>query len=146
MTHADIARHFVESNDDFVAIYDVDGCPIASFVGTRWSIRNNVLLLRKAVRDFLDELFHRYPEPEEGKPDYRLKLKSANYADSVAREVRPLLPPVHSSTFDRDPYLLGLPAGHVVDLQTSVIRTATRADGLTKAHQRNAGEDADRTV
>jgi P4 family phage/plasmid primase-like protien len=132
MTHADIARHFVESNDDFVAIYDVDGRPIASFVTTRWDIRNDTHLLRKAVRDFLDELFHRYPNPEEGKPDYRLKLKSANFADSVTREVRPLLPPVHSSTFDRDPYLLGLPAGNVVDLRTSVIRPVTREDGLTR--------------
>ena len=132
MTHADIARHFVESNDDFVSIYDLDGRPLASFVGTRWDIRNDVHLLRKAVRDFLDELFHRYPLPEEGKPDYRLKLKSANYADSVTREVRPLLPPVHSSTFDRNPYLLGLPGGYVVELDTSVIRTVRREDGLTK--------------
>src|SRR5207302_10468536 len=109
MTHADIAAAFVESNDDFVAVYDLPGRPMAAWVQTRWDTTNDVNLLRKAIRDFLEELFHRYPRPEEGsKKDYRLALKSANFADSVLREVRPILPPVRSDSFDRDPYLLGL--------------------------------------
>jgi putative DNA primase/helicase len=132
MTHADIASAFVESNDDFVAVYDLPGRPMASWVQTRWDTSNDAHLLRKAVRDFLEELFHRYPKPEDEKKDYRRALKSANFADSVLREVRPLLPPVRSDSFDRDPYLLGLPGGFVIELKTGAIRPMRREDGITR--------------
>ena len=133
MTHADIATSFISENDNFVAVYDLPGRPIGAFVKTRWDTSDDSQLLRKAVRDYLDELYHRYPKPEEGeKKDPRRLLKSANFADSAMREVRPMLPPVHSSTFDRDPFLLGLPGGFVAELKTGTIRQMRREDGITR--------------
>lgn len=133
MTHADIATGFIAENDSFVAVYDLPGRPIAAFVGTRWDTSDDSQLLRRAVRDYLDELYHRYPKPEDpDKKDPRRALKSANFADSVMREVRPLLPPVHSSTFDREPFLLGLPGGSVAELRTGTVRPMRREDGITR--------------
>lgn len=138
MSHADIGRYFVESTDDFVAVYDLPDRPIGCWVGTRWDICYDTHLLRRAVRDCLDELFRRYPEPpepEEGKKapvDYRLRLKTAMFADSVLREARELLPAVRCDAFDINPHLLGLPTGFVAELATGTIRRLTREDALTR--------------
>jgi hypothetical protein len=84
MTHADIARDFIAENEDFCTVYNAPRSPIAAWVGTRWDVGDDGgRLLRKAVRAHLDALYHRYPEPEEGKRDYRLILLSAPFATNV---------------------------------------------------------------
>lgn len=133
MTHADIARDFIAENEDFCTVYNAPHSPIAAWVGTRWDIGDDGgRLLRKAVRTHLDALYHRYPEPEEGKRDYRLILLSAPFATNVLAEVRPLLPPVRHEEFDSDVYGLGLPGARVVDLRTGKVRPMEREDCITK--------------
>jgi putative DNA primase/helicase len=88
--------------------------------------------LRKAIRSHLDALYHRYPEPEEGKKDYRLILLSAPFATNVLTEVRPSLPPVRREEFDADVYSLGLPGARMVDLQSGKVRPMQREDCITK--------------
>jgi P4 family phage/plasmid primase-like protien len=133
MTHADIARDFIADNEDFCTVYNAPHSPIAAWVGTRWDIGDDgSRLLRKAVRAHLDALYHRYPEPEEGKRDNRLILLSAPFATNVLTEVRPLLPPVRHEEFDSDVYALGLPGARVVDLRTGKVRPMEREDCITK--------------
>jgi len=133
MTHADIARDFIAENEDFCTVYNAPRSPIAAWVGTRWDVGDDgCRLLRKAVRAHLDALYHRYPEPEEGKRDYRLILLSAPFATNVLAEVRPLLPPVRHEEFDSDVYALGLPGARVVDLQSGKVRPMEREDCITK--------------
>ncbi len=127
MTHADIARGFVAENEDFCTVYNAPRSPIVAWVGTRWDIGDDgSRLLRKAVRTHLDELYRRYPEPEEGKKDYRLALLSAPFATNVLTEVRPLLPPVRREEFDSDVYALGLP----VRFQSSEISLSSTVQSL----------------
>jgi len=133
MTHADIAQDFIAENEDFCTVYNAPRSPTAAWVGTRWDVGDDGgRLLRKAVRAHLDALYHRYPEPEEGKRDYRLILLSAPFATNVLTEVRPLLPPVRREEFDSDVYALGLPGARVVDLQSGKVRPMQREDCITK--------------
>jgi P4 family phage/plasmid primase-like protien len=133
MTHADIARDFIAENEDFCTVYNAPRSPIAAWVGTRWDVGDDgSRLLRKAIRAHLDALYRRYPEPEEGKRDYRLTLLSAPFATNVLTEVRPLLPPVRREEFDADVHVLGLPGARVVDLRTGKVRPMVREDCLTK--------------
>jgi putative DNA primase/helicase len=74
----------------------------------------------------------RYPEPEEGKKDYRLILLSAPFATNVLTEVRPLLPPVRREEFDADVYSLGLPGARIVNLRTGKVSPMRREDCITK--------------
>jgi hypothetical protein len=134
MTHSDIARDFIAENEDFCTVYNATGSPIAAWVGTRWDIGDDGnRLLRGVIRNHLDGLYHRYPEPEEGKKDHRLQLLSAPFATNVLTEVRPLLPPVRREELDSDVYSLGIPGARVVDLRTGSLPPMQREDCITKS-------------
>ena len=85
MTHRDVARAFVEQHDDFLTVYDDEGKNGSVVAGSRWRTddpRDNNL--RRAVGSYLDELFERYPAPEDkDKRDPRLRLKDHSFTSGV---------------------------------------------------------------
>jgi len=136
MTHSDIARQFVEEHDDFVRVYDKENETGVWMPGTRWQIGDRGdALLRMSIRRYLDELYQRYPAPEENKRDYRLSLKQASFLSGVLSEVKPWLPPKSERDFDSHPDLLPLVNGLVSDLQAGKLRTMQREDCQTKRVQ-----------
>jgi len=133
MTHSDIARAFVELHDGFVRIYDLDNATGVWIPGKRWALGDSGdALLRMAIRRYLDELYERYPEPEDGQRDTRRALKQAAFVSGVLSEVKPWLPPKLSRDFDADPAILPLPDGAVAELRTGVIRPMQREDCQTR--------------
>ena len=132
MTHRDVARAFVEQHDDFLTIYDDEGKTAVWLPGTRWRTddpRDNNL--RRAVGSYLDELFERYPAPED-KRDPRLRLKDHSFTSGVIGELRSLLPPVSIDSFDRDPTILPLPDGMVANVTKGTVRPMLREDCQSK--------------
>ena len=84
MTHSDIARDFVRAHDDFVSIYDRANETGVWLPATHWKLEDSKdANLRRAIRRHLDDLFQRYPEPEEGKRDPRRALKQATFVTGV---------------------------------------------------------------
>jgi P4 family phage/plasmid primase-like protien len=133
MTHSDIARRFVETHDDFVRLYDLENATGVWIQGKRWALGDpGDALLRKAIRQYLDELHDRYSPPEPGKNDPRRVLKQAAFVNGVLSEVKPWLPPKSCRDFDTDPALLPLPDGMVADLRYGTIRDMRREDCQTK--------------
>jgi P4 family phage/plasmid primase-like protien len=133
MTHSDIARSFIEAHDDFVRIYDLDNPTGVWMPSLRWTLSDpNDVLLRRAIRQYLDELFAQYNPPEPGKNDSRRALKQAAFVSGVLAEVKPWLPPKSSLDFDTDASILPLPNGRVADLRRAVIREMRREDLQTK--------------
>lgn len=133
MTHSDIARQFIEEHDDFVRIYDMDNATGVWLPGVRWHLGDaGDALLRVSIRRYLDDLYSRYPPPEQGKRDYRLALKQAAFVSGVLSECKPWLPPKASRDFDADPTILPLPSGKVADLRRGLIREMLREDCQTK--------------
>jgi P4 family phage/plasmid primase-like protien len=133
MTHSDIARRFVETHDDFVRLYDMSNETGVWIPGKRWALGDpNDALLRKAIRQYVDELHDRYSPPEPGKNDPRRVLKQAAFVSGVLAEVKPWLPPKSCRDFDTDPAILPLPDGKVADLRCGVIRDMVREDCQTK--------------
>jgi P4 family phage/plasmid primase-like protien len=131
IAHATLAAAFLEDNHDFVAVYDAPGRPIAQWVKTRWDISGDDTILQRAVADYLKKLHDRYPAPKSG-PDSRMRLYDTPFLGGVVRCVKLYLPPINAAVFDRDPYLLGLPGGRVIDLRTSSIREMLRADYISQ--------------
>jgi P4 family phage/plasmid primase-like protien len=133
MTHSDIARRFVETHDDFVRLYDMNNETGVWIQGKRWALADpNDALLRKAIRQYVDELHDRYSPPDPGKNDPRRVLKQAAFVSGVLAEVKPWLPPKSCRDFDTDPAILPLPDGKVADLRRGVIRDMVRDDCQTK--------------
>jgi P4 family phage/plasmid primase-like protien len=133
MTHSDVARRFVETHDDFVRIYDLDNATGVWISGKRWALNDpGDALLRKAIRQYLDELHDKYTAPEPGKNDPRRALKQAAFVSGVLSEVKPWLPPKSCRDFDIDTAILPLPDGKVADLRQGLIRTMHREDCQTK--------------
>jgi P4 family phage/plasmid primase-like protien len=133
MTHSDIARRFVETHDDFVRLYDMDNATGVSIAGKRSALGDpGDALLRKAIRQYVDELHDRYSPPEPQKNDPRRVLKQAAFVSGVLAEVKPWLPPKSCRDFDTDPAILPLPDGKVADLRSGVIRDMVREDCQTK--------------
>ena len=131
LVHSEIARGFLEENEDFVCVYD-QGAETAVWVGTRWAIGDaKDYLLRRALRDYLNKLYPLYPEPENPKSDPRRTLLQSPFLNYVLAEVKPLLPKKSIQEFDSDPWLLGIPDGNVVDLSTGKIRPMRREDCMT---------------
>jgi P4 family phage/plasmid primase-like protien len=131
LVHSEIARGFLEENEDFVCVYD-QGAETAAWVGTRWAIGDaKDYLLRRALRDYLNKLYPLYPEPENPKSDPRRTLLQSPFLNYVLAEVKPWLPKKSITEFDADPWVLGLPDGNVVDLGTGVIRPMVREDCIT---------------
>ncbi len=131
LVHSEIARGFLEENEDFVCVYD-QGAETAAWVGTRWAIGDaKDYFLRRALRDYLNKLYPLYPEPENPKSDPRRTLLQSPFLNYVLAEVKPLLPKKSIHEFDSDPWLLGLPDGNVVDLGTGEIRAMLREDWIT---------------
>ncbi len=84
MTHSDIARDFVRAHDDFVSIYDRANETGVWLPATHWKLEDSKdANLRRAIRRHLDDLFQRYPEPEEGKRDPRRALKQAAFVTGI---------------------------------------------------------------
>jgi len=133
MTHSDIARSFIEAHDGFVRVYDLSNETGVWMPGKRWQLGDpGDALLRLAIRRYLDDLFERYPAPEQGKSDSRRQLKQAAFVSGVLAEVKPWLPPKSSRDFDADPAILPLPNGKVADLRHGIIRDMRREDCQTK--------------
>jgi P4 family phage/plasmid primase-like protien len=133
MTHSDIARSFIEAHDGFVRVYDLQNETGVWMPGKRWQLGDpGDALLRLAIRRYLDDLFDRYPAPEQGKSDSRRQLKQAAFVSGVLAETKPWLPPKSSRDFDTDPAILPLPNGVVADLRHAVIRDMRREDCQTK--------------
>jgi P4 family phage/plasmid primase-like protien len=131
LVHSEIARSFLEENEDFVCVYD-QCAETAAWVGTRWAIGDpKDYLLRRALRDYLNKLYPLYPEPENPKSDPRRTLLQSPFLNYVLNEVKPLLPKKSILEFDSDPWLLGLPDGNVVDLKSGEIRPMFREDCIT---------------
>ena len=75
ITHGSMAEGFLRRNDDdFRAIYDEEGRPLAQWVGTRWDISRDDTLLQKAVKDHLKVMHDFHPKPEKGFDDRRQAL------------------------------------------------------------------------
>jgi P4 family phage/plasmid primase-like protien len=133
MTHSDIARAFVESHDDFVRVYDQDNDTGVWIPGKRWALGDRGdALLRKALRQYVNELHGCYPAPEAGQRDPRRALKQAAFVNGMLSEVKPWLPPKASRDFDANAAILPLPDGKVADLRSGTIREMTREDCQTK--------------
>jgi P4 family phage/plasmid primase-like protien len=133
ITHSDIARSFIEAHEGFVRVYDMDNATAVWMPGKRWTLSDpGDVLLRLAIRRYLDELFERYPTPEQGKSDSRRQLKQAAFVSGVLAETKPWLPPKSSRDFDIDPAILPLPNGEVADLRHGIIRDMRREDCQTK--------------
>jgi putative DNA primase/helicase len=132
LAHGPLAEAFAEQSDDFAFLYDRG--VYAAWVGTRWAIGDeDSLLLKRAVGTFLNGLFSQYPEPAEGKADYRKQLLDSRFRQGVADEVKPLLPSwKFSEHFDKEPLLLGVPGQRVIDLRTGTMREMRRDDRITK--------------
>jgi hypothetical protein len=131
LVHSEIARGFLEENENFVCVYD-QGAETAAWVETRWAIGDaKDYLLRRALRDYLNKLYPLYPEPENPKSDPRRTLLQSPFLNYVLSEVKPLLPKKSIHEFDSDPWMLGLPDGRVVDLSTGIIRPMLREDCIT---------------
>jgi P4 family phage/plasmid primase-like protien len=131
ISHATLADAFLRDNRDFAAVYDLEHRPTAQWAGTRWDIKKDDTLLWKAIAEYLKGLFPKYKAPEKG-PDPRMRLYDATFTGNVVRAVKPFLTPVRSTTFDRDPYLLGLPECRVIDLHTGATREMRREDYITR--------------
>jgi D5 N terminal like len=132
ITHATLAEAFLRDNHDFVCVYDVDGRPIAQWVGTRWEISRDDTLVWRAVADYLKSLHGKYDKPEKSRPDSRLRLYDATFTSGVVRCVKPYLRPVKADVFDSNPHMLGLPNCRVIDLQTGAIRETRRDDYISQ--------------
>lgn len=133
MTHSDIARSFIETHDGFVRIYDLNNETGVWMPNKRWQKGDpGDALLRLSIRRNLDDLFERYPAPEQGKSDSRRQLKQAAFVSGVLAEVKPWLPPKSSRDFDTDPAILPLPNGEVADLRQGIVRDMRREDCQTK--------------
>jgi len=133
LVHSEIARAFVTDNDDFVCVYDHDAAT-GVWKDTRWIIGDKGdLLLRRALRDYLNQLYPLYPEPEDKKKaDPRRGLLQSPFLSSVLAEVKPLLPAVSILDFDTDPWLLACPDGMVIDLSIGQLRRMRREDKITR--------------
>ena len=131
IAHATLAEAFLRDNRDFVCVYDLDKRPIAQWVKTRWDISGDDTLLWRAVADYLKNLHDHYKAPEKG-PDSRKRFYDATFISGVVRCVKPYLPAVRCEMFDRDPYMLGLPEGRVIDLRTGAIRDMRREDYISQ--------------
>ena len=131
ITRATLAEAFLKANDDFRAVYDAPGRPIAQWVKTRWDISTDDTVLVREVQKYLKTMHGIYQPPEKG-PDSRLRLFDAGFIAGTVRLVRPNLKPVREEVFDQNPYLLGLPECRVVDLGTSAVREMRREDFITQ--------------
>ena len=133
LTHADIAKVFLASDwgKNFYRVYDLPGKPVASWATTRWVISTDTELLRSSVRDYLNQLYDSLPTPAKG-ADPRAKLKSAPFCRDVTAEALIKLETIKAEAFDRNEYLLGLPAGCVVELRTGTIRAMRRDDFVSR--------------
>ena len=131
IAHATLAEAFLRDNHDFCAVYDAPGRPTAQWVKTRWDVSGDDTILWKAAAELLKALHGRYPAPEKG-PDSRMRLDDAAFISGVVRCVKPYLPPVKAETFDREPYMLGLPDCRVIDLRTSAVRDMRREDYISQ--------------
>jgi P4 family phage/plasmid primase-like protien len=138
LTHSDIARSFIEDHDDFVRVYDLDNATGVWMAGKRWTLSDQGdVLLRRAIRQYLDQLFDRYGEqqrniPGTGKKENRWILRHASFVSGVLAEVKPWLPPKSSRDFDADASILPLPNGKVADLRFGTVREMRREDCQTK--------------
>lgn len=133
MSHSKIARAFVDSHDDFVRVYDRENATGVWIPGKRWALGDpGDALLRKSIRQYLDELHERYSAPEPGQRDPRRALQQAAFVSGVLSEVKPWLPPKLSTDFDMDPAILPLQNGKVADLRSGIIREMQREDCQTR--------------
>jgi P4 family phage/plasmid primase-like protien len=132
LVHSEVARSFVADTEDFVCVYD-QNAETAAWVNTRWTIGDKGdYLLRRALRDYLNQLYPLYPEPDNPKQDPRRTLLQSPFLSHVLTEVRPLLPKKSIKDFDAEPWLLAGPDGQVTDLTTGRQRMMRREDCLTQ--------------
>jgi P4 family phage/plasmid primase-like protien len=131
LLQADLAVDFLEENQDFALITDVNPPLLAAWTGQAWELRPDRRLLSKAVNTHLKRLYALYPPPVEGR-DRRGMLKASDTLGGVTTYVWLDLPETRREKFDADEYLLGLPGGLVADLRTGTARQMQRADYISR--------------
>ena len=144
LLHHKLMADFLDGNEDFRQVVDLDPSQLASWTGAQWQLRRETRLLHRAVSLYLADLYKRWPQPkidpktgfdiETGCPPTHPErmLLGAGTLMGVCKIAELHVPEAHHNLFDTDQFLLGLPDGLVADLRQGGIRRMLREDYVSR--------------